>query len=172
MNVWHQACFILGDFEVGMRNFFCLLGDDVGLSTLPAASILQLNYPLSSSSRRSISLQNDSAATMSACVAPASFATSRCQIIRPMNSKGIVNNINLQQLSSSAQKGFVHRPELSSSNHLNLSTLTGSSFAGGSAVPASILNNLVPVLKLPSSTTNRNDNKQKWVVDLVLYSCL
>lgn len=150
-----------------MRRFFCLLGDDVGLSTLPAASILQLNYPLSSSSRRSISFLNDSAATMSAqtfmsaCVVPASFATSRCQIIRPMNSKGIVNNINLQHLSSNAQKGFVHRPELSSSNHLNLSALTGSSFAGGSAVPASILNNLVPVLKLPSSTTNRNDNKQK-----------
>lgn len=150
-----------------MRNFFCLLGDDEGLSTLPAASILQLNYPLSGSSRRSISFLNDSATAvstqpfMSACVAPASFATSRCQIIRPMNSKGLVNNINLQHLSSGAQKGFVHRPELSTLNHLNLSTLTGSSFAGGSAVPASILNNLVPVLKLPSSATNRNDNKPK-----------
>lgn len=148
----------------GLFDIFWLLGDDAGLSIMPAASILQLNYPLS---QRSTSFHNDLVSPISAppltsaCAAPTSYAVNHRQIVEVTNSKRAAGSITLQHLSGNAQNGVLARAEHLSSNHLSLSALTCSSFAGNSAVPLSILNDLVPVLKLPVSSLNKNDNKQK-----------
>lgn len=150
----------------GLSDIFWLLGDDAGLSIMPAASILQLNYPLS---RCSTSFHSDLVSPISAspltsaCAAPTSYAVNNHrQIVEVTNSKETANSIKLQHLSGNAQNGVLARAEHLSSNRLSLSAaLTCSSFAGSSAVPLSILNDLVPVLKLPVSSLNKNDSIQK-----------
>lgn len=151
-----------------------VLGNNAGLSTLPAESILQLNYPLANSPRHTTSLLSDPTTSMSNVLQPLMSSrcslqmqgnTNHCRIIKSVISR---NALSIQQLTNNAHKvtSNFHRPELTKVNHVNLSafaTNTISSPVGTTMTSANHTDHslLVPVLKLPVTTASRNDNKSK-----------
>lgn len=159
-----------------LRNFTCVLGNDAGLSTLPAESILQLNYPLANSPRHTTSLLSDPISSMSNTLQP--LMSSRCSLQTQASAnhcriiKSVISRtgapLSIQQLTNNAHKVTpnFHRPELTKFNHANLTALATNSINSAVGTTMTSPNHtdhslLVPVLKLPAAASSRNDNKSK-----------
>lgn len=164
---WFWAVVKCLNFVV-LRNFTHVLGNNAGLSTLPAESILQLNFPLANSPRHTTSSMSNVLQPLmsSRCSLQTQASTNHCRIIKSVISR--TGALSIQQLTNNAHKvtsNFL-RPELTRVNHANLSafaTNTVSSPVGATMTSPNHTDHslLVPVLKLPGTAANRNDNKSK-----------